>query len=154
VPDPYTDARAPVFHAAPFDTLRQAVHGAEQNRSLFHAPAAAQLAHLTDCVTPFLLCDAAFKVAQLTILPDDHMPVCVIAEIESIYFVPGLNDVALAALGDLVLTSTLPSLSGELLRVERVEARNAAGIVLCSADGMVARPIGQVPRRRDSGHFI
>ena len=89
VADPYTDPRAAVFHQAPFDTLRQAVHGADQNRSLYHPPDDEQLAQLTGCMTPFLLNDAAFKVAQLMVLPDGSMPVCVIAELASVYFAPG-----------------------------------------------------------------
>lgn len=151
VADPYTDPRAAVFHQAPFDTLRQAVHGADQNRSLYRPPDDEQLAQLTGCMTPFLLNDAAFKVAQLMVLPDGSMPVCVIAEIESLYFIPGLTDEALAAMtGDIVLASRLPQVSGELLRVEHVEACNAQGTVLAVADGLVARPIGQIPMQRDA----
>lgn len=150
VADPYTDPRAVVYHQTPFDTLRQAVHGKEQNRSLFHPPNDEQLAQLTGCMTPFLLGDAAFKVAQLMVLPDGSMPVCVIAELESLYFIPGLTDEELAAMaGDIVITSRLPQPSGELLRVEHVEACNAQGTVLAVAGGLVARPIGQVPRQRD-----
>lgn len=153
VSDPYTDARAVVFHTAPFDTLRQTVHGSQQNRSRFHGPAADQLAQLSECITPFLLCDAAFKVAQLNILPDGSMPVCVIAELASVYFAPGLTDAAVTALPEVVLCSTLPQPRGELLLVERVEARDGAGVVLAIAEGLLAQPVGRVPAQPAGGQF-
>lgn len=151
VPDPYTDPRALVFHGPPFDTLRQAIHGAEQNHSRFHPPGPPHLAQLTDCITPFLLTDAAFKAAHLTVSPDGDMPVCVIAEIDSLYYIPGLSDAALAGIpGGVVLASSLPRSSGELLLVDHVEARNAEGTVLAVAGGMVARPVGRVPVQCDT----
>lgn len=146
VPDPYTDPRSPVFHGPPFDTLRQALQCPEHNRARFHPPGAAHRAQLTGCVTPFLLADAAFKAAHLTVSAAGEMPVCVIQEIGSLYFQPGLTDAALATMaGSTVLASTLPEPDDELLRVEHVEARSAQGVVLAVAGGLVARPIGRVP---------
>ncbi len=146
--DPYLSPEAFVSLKGFFECLADIEIGAYMRRGQFSLRKNPALSLLTGFLTPSIMMDAMLRFSMINLTEEGSMPLYVPIRCREIHLMPGVNDVLLAERGNAVaLFGTNPTMQGEMIHNDWVQACDRDGRVLLVARGLEAQRAGEVPLR-------